>query len=399
MLKRLLLLLTFAAYAGAATLPGFRVEHVADALGFVSSIAVDSQGRIYYTTTSGSIVRVGDGVVATVTTQAVGNSGLLGMALADDRTAVIHYTRPNQTYDVISRIDLATGSETVVHEFAGDIEDPQRGISPEHHGGNPIVADGGAIYVGIGDYGLLQIAAMPEWNGGKIFRIEPDGGVHQIASGFRNPFDLAWDPVGQRLIAPDNGDVVDDEINVVTAAGGFFGWPETMGRGPAIEGAIPPTYVFPVVVAPTGIVRLSGRNPMLSRGYLLTSFVTKAIYYFDDPNAPKPIALINGETGPLIDVTEGANGEIYFASGSSIDRLILPLRGDCNGDGVVSFADVAALESELADGDPHDAHAAQEGAYAGSWGCDADGDGLITAADRGALWLLLTNRFHAVRRR
>ena len=37
-------------------------------------------------------------VVAMVATDAVGNSGLLGMALVDDHTAVVHYTRPTQTY-------------------------------------------------------------------------------------------------------------------------------------------------------------------------------------------------------------------------------------------------------------------------------------------------------------
>jgi glucose/arabinose dehydrogenase len=309
------------------------------------------------------------------------------MALADDRTAVVHYTRPNQTYDVISRIDLVTGAETVVHEFAGDIGNPEHGISPEHHGGNPIVADDGAIYVGIGDYGAVQIAASPEWNGGKIFRIDRSGSVEQLARGFRNPFDLAWDRDHQALVVPDNGDVVDDEINVISTSGGFFGWPLTAGLEPPVDGAIPPVYVFPEVVAPTGMVRLAGRNAILRHGYLLCAFVTRALYYFDDATAPHPMAIIRGETGPLIDVAEGPNGEIYIATGTTIYRLITPARGDCNGDGVVNFADIAALEADLA------------GTYNGSWGCDADGDGLITPNDIGVLWRLLTNRFPAVRHR
>ena len=41
--------------------------------------------------------------------------------------------------------------------------------------------------------------------GGKIFRMSPDGTVTQFARGFRNPFDMAWDPEHRRLIVGDNG--------------------------------------------------------------------------------------------------------------------------------------------------------------------------------------------------
>jgi glucose/arabinose dehydrogenase len=397
-LKRFLIFLAIAMLAeeaGGAVLPGFRVEKVADGVGFISSLVVDSRGAIYYTTTKGAIARL-DGdhstVVATVATDAVGNSGLLGMALVDDRTAVVHYTRPAQTYDVISSIDLLTGAETVIHAFEGDIGVPSRGVSPEHHGGNPIIGGAGAIYVGIGDYGAMQIAADPAWNAGKIFRIDRDGKVTQIASGFRNPFDLAWDPEKQRLIVPDNGDLIDDEINIINLPVThtlFYGWPYTMGNEPPFAGAIPPVYVFPEIVAPTGIVRLSGRNDTLQHGYLLSAFVTRAIYFIRDIDAPLPIPITKGDVGPIVDVTEGPGGEVYFSSGSTIYRLVVPLRGDCNGDGKVTFDDLAALEIELSSGNPLAPH----------FGCDADGDGLITANDRGALWRLLTNRFPAVRHR
>jgi len=383
-LKRFLflpLLIALAGRAGGAALPGFRVERVADARGFVSSIAIDSRGTIYYTTTSGGIFR-GDVQVAGVATEAVGNAGLLGMALIDDRTAVVHYTRPNQTYDVVSLIDLVNGGETVLHEFAGDIGNPEHGISPEHHGGNPAIGDDGAIYVGIGDYGAVQIAEYPEWNGGKIFRIDRDGSAQQIARGFRNPFDVAWDARNQQLVVPDNGDAVDDEINVIAQSCGFFGWPLTAGAQPPVSGAIPPTYVFPKVVAPTGITRLH------NGGFLLCSFVTRAVYFFDDANAPHPVALIEGETGPLIDVAEAPNGEIYIASGTTIYRLFTPARGDCNADGFVNAADLDALQ-----------HVVGTKLDGSSWGCDVDGDGLITSSDLSALMRLLTNRFPAVRHR
>src|SRR5450755_350777 len=136
--------------ANSATLPGFRVQMLGATTSFTSSLAVDSKNNIYYTTTSGDIVRFVNGVstvVAHVVTNATSNSGLLGLALIDDNTAVVHYTTFGQTYDVISLVDLTTGIETIIHKFAADIDVPERGSSPEHHGGNPTVGPDGSIFV------------------------------------------------------------------------------------------------------------------------------------------------------------------------------------------------------------------------------------------------------------
>ena len=383
-------------------LPGFRIEQVASFSGFCTSIVTDSHGTVFYTTQAGDVVRF-DGTTSTtlahVTTDATGNSGLLGMALADDHTAIVHYTTPNETADVISRIDLTTGKETIVHQFIDNGDSPGQYTPSEHHGGNPIVTPDGTIYVGIGDFGLGWVAASNVWPGGKVWKIDPNGNATQLASGFRNPFDLAWDPIGKRLIVPDNGDLVDDEINVITT-GGFYGWPLTAGNSPPVQGGIPPVYVFPNIVAPTGIVRLSGANPLLSRGYLLGTFVTRGIYYIGDVDAtpfPDPVAITTKDVFPIVDVTESPSGDIYFATGSTLYRLVTPLRGDCNGDGVVNFADIGALQQELADGDPHPASTAAAGSYRGSWGCDADGDGLISSADVPALWHIVFPRARAAR--
>src|ERR1051326_3117382 len=324
--------------AQATTLPGFRIEQVASVTGSLTSLVTDSHGTIYYTQQSGEILRVGTPQpLAHVTTDANGNAGLLGMAFIDDETAVVHYTTPMQAYHVVSHIDLRNGSESDIHTFVTDITNPGGSVSPEHHGGNPIVADG-TTYFGIGDFGASRIASDPAWNGGKLFRIDPDGTVTKFASGFRNPFDMAWDPIGKRLVMTDNGDVTDDEINIVTQAGGFFGWPCTAGDVyPPCDGAIPPLYSFPTIVAPTGIVRLSGANPLIKRGYLLGAFVTRAIYYIPDIDAqpfPDPIAITTDDVAPIVDVTESPSGEIYFATQKTIYRLVTPQPGDSNGDGV-----------------------------------------------------------------
>jgi len=394
-MKRILLILMMAAGANAVTLPGFRVELVHGIPGFVTALAVDSQGTLYYSAKSGDIVRVGvpDTVVARLPTVGEGNSGLIGLALRDDNTAIVHYTTPRQTYDVVSAVDLTTGKETEIHRFATDRDFPERGASTEHHGGNLTVAPDGSIFLAIGDYGVGIVAAELDWNGGKVWRILPDGSAVQFAHGFRNPFDLAWDAAAQRVILTDNGDVVDDEIDVV-AQGDDCGWPYTAGSEPPVAGARAPVYVFPTVVAPTGLAPLSGRNPILHRGYLLASFVAKALYYVPDVYAqpvPAPVAVIQGETDPIIDVVEAPNGDIYFATGFGIYRLIVPMRGDCNGDGVINSADLGALGKVLVVG-PHPMTATQNA----SWGCDANGDGMIDGRDLSLLQTIMRGR--AVRR-
>ncbi|HEY2325015.1 MAG TPA: PQQ-dependent sugar dehydrogenase [Thermoanaerobaculia bacterium] len=379
----------------ATTLPGFRIEQVADVPGSLTSLVTDSHGTIYYTEQSGEIMRAGAVVpLAHVNTDASGDAGLLGLALIDDETAVVHYTTPMQAYHVVSRIDLRNGSESNIHTFVSDITNPGASVSSEHHGGNPIFVDG-TIYFGIGDFGIGRIASDPAWNGGKLFRIDPDGTVTKFASGFRNPFDMAWDPAGKRVVLTDNGDVTDDEINVVPQSGGFFGWPCTAGDVyPPCDGAIPPLYSFPTVVAPTGIVRLSGANPLIKRGYLLGAYVTRALYYIPDIDArpfPDPIVITMNDVAQVIDVTESPTGEIYFATRKAIYRLIPPPPGDCNGDGVVDFNDLTALQLQLAAGDGVPAYRAS------SWGCDADADGVITWNDYGVLRKSLITRTRAVR--
>ena len=399
----LILLLTTAANATAAnasTLPGFRVQLLQGVPEFVTSLAVDSHGTLYYAIKSGDIVRFGvpeaatgaGTVVAHVPTDGNGNSGLIGLALRDDNTAIVHYTTPGQTYDVVSRIDLGTSSETEIHRFVCDKDVAVRGSSSEHHGGNLTLASDGSIFLAIGDYGAPFLAPDPAWNGGKVWRILPDGSAVQFARGFRNPFDLAWDAATQRVILTDNGDTVDDEIDVVaqgTIAAGRTP-PEIRRPWPAPGRR---SSLFPVVIAPTGLAPLSGRNPILHRGYLLASYVTKGLYYVPDVYAqpvPDPVAVIQGETDPIIDVVEAPNGSIYFATGFAIYKLNVPVPGDCNGDGVVDAADLAALGKELSGG-AHPMTSARA-----SWGCDANGDGMIDARDLAALAAKV--RVRAVRR-
>jgi glucose/arabinose dehydrogenase len=397
-----LLSLFFVSPLSAATLPGFGASQVASTNGlFLTSAAVDSQGRLYYTTQDGGVFRV-DGAhstrAATVDTLAVSDSGLLGMALRNDAVAVVHYTDPQLSMDILADVDLVTGAITPVVHFFCDITLPGRACSGEHHGGNPTVAPDGAVFFGIGDYNG-RISDLPEWNGGKIWRIAPDGTATQYARGFRNPFDMVWLPSKNFLVTGDNGVFEDDEINYVTP-GGFYGWPETSGNLPPIEGATPPVYVWPEIVAPTGMVALGGHNELFPTGLLIGTFKTKSLEYFPQigqtPLAA-PVTILTNDEDAIIDVAEGPQGELYFATAFGIYRLTQPTRGDCNGDGKVDLDDYFALLDEVGEG-PHASVTAQDGAYHGSWGCDADGNGTIDGGDLAPLLRMITKKTRASRK-
>lgn len=59
----------------------------------------------------------------------------------------------------------------------------------------------------------------------------------------------------------------------------------------------------------------------------------------------------------------------------------ITLFGECNGDQIVSAADITAVIIEIFDGDGDDPAAAAGGDFSGTPGCDANEDGTINAAD------------------
>jgi hypothetical protein len=114
------------------------------------------------------------------------------------------------------------------------------------------------------------------------------------------------------------------------------------------------------------------------------------------------VAIVEDFREMILDVTESPAGEIYFATatfagGSTIHRLHTPSRGDCNGDGRTDSRDLVPTLREIGDGEAHPTVRAQEGEHAGSWGCDANADGLISRADFDALVAIVGSRRRSVR--
>ncbi|MDX1582010.1 MAG: PQQ-dependent sugar dehydrogenase [Thermoanaerobaculia bacterium] len=385
--KLLTLILIFAALDSAGEiLPGFSLWLVGPTSGFVTSIAFDADDSLYYTTTDGAIwVLDENGLseeVARVSSANEGNAALLGMAFEEGGTIVVHYVSSDLAADVVSRIELQTGEETVLARlpcFESGAKCPS-----EHHGGNPVVSSDGSIFVGIGDYGLMNLAQREDLNASKIFRITPAGDVEIWARGFRNPFDFGWDGDRERLIGADNGDGSKDDEIVFVGEGENHGWPLTMGDAPPVEGMTPPVYVFDETVAPTGVMLPVSSEGWFRRGVLVTSFVTRALYFFpryDESTIEPPVTIFRGETVPLVDVRQNGAGDVYVATGFAIYRLLDPIPGDADGNGEVTAEDRIALLEELRDSTGGRTELAHEGSYCASWGADVNQDGFIDSSD------------------
>ena len=383
----LILLTSFliAAPAAASMLPGFRIEKVAATEGFLTAIAFAPDGTLHYSVTTGEIYRL-EGEesvkVAKVTTAATGNAVQLGIAFRGDQI-ISHYVLPDFSADVIASVDPADGTVTVIATLPCDLG---TNCSTEHHGGNPVVGPDGSIWVGIGDYGMGVVAEKDESPGGKIHRILPDGTATIFAKGFRNPYDLAIHPDGDRLLVGDNGPEAGDEITLVRP-GEHHGWPRTWGSHPSMAGMTPPSYVFSTTVAPTGVTLVRDFANQSGTGLLVAGFVTKALYFFPDVDEiGEPVIILEnlaelGGFNSLLEVVQSRTGEVLFATAGGIWSLIPPVKGDVNGDGAVTEEDLEALAHELVDNDGDSVFAVHEGTIAYSWAADSNGDGIVDSRD------------------
>jgi hypothetical protein len=115
-----------------------------------------------------------------------------------------------------------------------------------------------------------------------------------------------------------------------------------------------------------GIVRNAGAGNLLVDQRLLSSV--------------RPLSVVSGDFDGDGRYDLLATG-LTTAEAINISDFVAPLRGDGNGDGLISIADVTALTRELRDGDSARVDDVTRGTYAGTQGVDADGDGLVTHLD------------------
>jgi aldose sugar dehydrogenase len=318
-----------AAAVPAAAAEGARVSVVARRLEVPWALAFAPDGRLFVTERPGRIRVVKDGrllpdPVARLPVAAVGEGGLLGLALHPDFARNGHlfvcYTAPARG-GLVNRI----ARFTVRGDEAGDevvLLDDIPG-APIHDGCRLAFGPDGRLYATTGDAADPPLAQRRDSLAGKILRLNPDGSVPAdnpfpgspvYSLGHRNPQGLAWDGAG-RLLAAEHGPSGHDEVNHIQP-GRNYGWPAARGR------AGDPRYVDPLLEsgqdtwAPSGIAWLRGDLYVAGlRGRRLLRLAIEP-----DLALRGVSALLEGTHGRLRDVVAGPDGALYVATSNRDGR-------------------------------------------------------------------------------
>jgi glucose/arabinose dehydrogenase len=307
-----------------------RVEVVATRLDVPWALAFGPDGGLFVTERPGRVRVVRDGrlaadPIATLPVAAVGEGGLMGLALGprftDTRHLFVCYTveRWGRLANRVTRLTLrasGAGEDRVLLE-----DMPGASI---HNGCRLKFGPDGTLYVTMGDAAEPRLGQRRDTPAGKILRINADGSVPAdnplpgspiYSLGHRNPQGLAWDAAG-RLWSAEHGPSAHDEINQIQP-GRNYGWPEVVGAGGDTR------YVDPVLEsagetwAPSGIAFLANDLYVAGlRGRRLLRVTVGA----DGRTVARVTALLQGTHGRLRDVVVGPDGALYVATSNRDGR-------------------------------------------------------------------------------
>jgi glucose/arabinose dehydrogenase len=180
-----------------------------------------------------------------------GEGGLMGLVIHPDFASSRRFTTCQSHWENGNAVDirLITWELSADYRSARRIRDPLVGglpINPSgrHSGCRPTLAPDGSLLVGTGDTARSNVAQDRTLLGGKVLRVDLDTGgpapgnpfessgnpAEQLVwtYGHRNVQGVAIRPVTGQAFSAEHGPAIDDEINLLQAAGNY-GWDPSRG--------------------------------------------------------------------------------------------------------------------------------------------------------------------------
>jgi glucose/arabinose dehydrogenase len=180
---------------------------------------------------------------------------------------------------------------------------------PDHSNNGIAFAPDGKLYIPVGaasDHG--PVTSDME---GVILRVNPDGSDLEVfASGFRNPYDLAFSPEGELFTADNNPDFLDDTLHFLppeeldfVREGRHYGFPDAFGFMNVGQDSEPPIVEFYPSVATAGLTYYSSDHfpPDYQNGLFVALWGTAA-------PTPQERSLTNGRMVVFVSLTPREDG-------------------------------------------------------------------------------------------
>jgi glucose/arabinose dehydrogenase len=297
---------------------GLRVEVVAEGLEVPWEIAWLPDGRALVTERPGRIRFLDGPLVAEVDVSALGEGGLMGLALDPEFETQPFVYLYFTTADGLQLERWRFEDDRLTREASlidGVIE-----AGPIHDSGRIAFGPDDALYVATGDAGDGELAQDPESLNGKYLRLTEyrRGPVRPeiLTLGHRNAQGFDWEPDTDRLISTEHGPQGFDEVNEIEE-GRNYGWPEVVGSDHGDFTA--PLKVYEEAIAPSGATFWNGEFVFATlRGEALRRL---------DLDSGRDEVLLDGEYGRLRTVRVGPDGALYVLT-SNRDGRGSPQEGD-----------------------------------------------------------------------